>query len=604
MNKKTMQFNLDMNSMKIKEILTNKDFLVLEFWALSDVYPNNNNSHFPLKSMELNIERKSFYNKPVLGKFNNLSNNYEVHNYKTKYDPEYNMEYCDYEDGERPLGLIRESDTVKIVKDEDGLNWVVFTAVIWVKYNYKGVKKLLTSKRSKVSVEVTINKWHEDDNGVEIYTDWTFDGVTILGYQKNSLKEAKEGIPSAHMTILEKMKKNSFSNQIKSLKFAYDELSDTDINESNTHLYIEQETDKEAIQLTYEDKKDLLQQALNKTYESEVIIKDFTEDIVSFVVNDSEKSALFTIDEESSEITLSMEDTVEEMSLEGEAFEDENKTEESSMDEKIEETEKTSEEMSEDTDEKPEEESEDKEEKEKVEESDNSDEVSEEDKKEETEEEKIEESCEDQKCEEQEVFEEDENSEEDSEDKDDDSDEDSNKNDEKKEESSEENKEECGKFVIDNKEYTAEEVVNKYFADMEQANKNYNNLKKDYDTLTNDYNSLKTDFEACNTKLKKFETQELVNEVKVVLTETEFTEEEKASFIERCENKEFNSIQEATKEIAYIAFMNKKNTNQNNEAKFSAKADFSMKNKVQKEVKEVKKVAKSCFDELENYINK
>ena len=44
-----------------------------------------------------------------------MSNNYEVHNYKTKYDPEYGMEYCDYEDGERPLGLIRESDTVKIV---------------------------------------------------------------------------------------------------------------------------------------------------------------------------------------------------------------------------------------------------------------------------------------------------------------------------------------------------------------------------------------------------------------------------------------------------------------------------------------------------------
>ena len=192
--KKTMQFNLDVNSMKIREILTTKDFLVLEFWALSDVYPNNNNSHFPLKSMEMNIERGSFYNKPVLGKFNNLSNNYEVHNYKTKYDPEYDMEYCDYEDGERPLGLIRESDTVKIVKGEDGLNWIVFTAVIWVKYNYKGVKKLLTSRRSKVSVEVTINKWHEDDDGIEIYEDWTFDGVTILGYQKNSLKEAKEGI--------------------------------------------------------------------------------------------------------------------------------------------------------------------------------------------------------------------------------------------------------------------------------------------------------------------------------------------------------------------------------------------------------------------------
>ena len=68
MNKKVMQFNLDVNSMKIREILTTKDFLVLEFWAVSDVYPNNNNSHFPLKSMELNIERGSFYNKFVKDK--------------------------------------------------------------------------------------------------------------------------------------------------------------------------------------------------------------------------------------------------------------------------------------------------------------------------------------------------------------------------------------------------------------------------------------------------------------------------------------------------------------------------------------------------------
>jgi len=597
MNKKTMQFNLDVNSMKIKEILTNKDFLVLEFWALSDVYPNNNNSHFPLDSMKLNIERKSFYNKPVLGKFNNLSNNYEVHNYKTKYDPEYNMEYCDYEDGERPLGLIRESDTVKIVKDKDGLNWVVFTAVIWVKYNYKGVKKLLTSKRSKVSVEVTINEWHEDNNGVEIYTDWTFDGVTILGYQKNSLKEAKEGIPSAHMTILEKMKKTSFSNQIKSLKFAYDELSDTDINENNTHLYIEQETDKEAIQLTYEDKKDLLQQALNKTYESEVTIKDFTEDTVNFVINDSEKSALFTIDEESSEITLSMEEKTDEMSIEGEAFEDEDKiVEESSETENGENAEKDSEEMSEHIDEKVEESDNDVE---KVEESDSSDEVLEDNKKEETEDEQIEESCEDKKCEEQEVFEEDKDSEENPE-NDDANDADENDDEKKEEESSEENKEECGKFVIDNKEYTAEEVVNKYFADMEQAKENYDKLEESYNLLKKDYNTLNENFTACNSKLKKFETQELVNDVKEVLKEADFTQEETTSFIERCENGEFNSIQEATKEIAYIAFMNKKNINQNNKTEFSAKADFSMK---EKSKKTEKKNVNNCFDELQKYVN-
>ena len=419
----------------------------------------------------------------------------------------------------------------------------------------------------------------------------TFDGVTILGYQKNSLKEAREGIPSAHMTILEKMKKNTFSNQIKSLKFAYDELSNIDINENNTHLYIEQEMDKEAIQLTYEDKKDLLQQALNKTYESEVIIKDFTEDTVSFIINDSEKSALFSIDEESSEITLSMEESTEEMALEGEAFED---------NDKVEETEKVSEEMSDNTDEKTVEESDNSEEKEKVEESDNSDDVLEDNKKEETEEEKIEESCEGQKCEEQEVFEEDEKTDENPENKDDDSDEDDTEdNDKTEEEASEENKEECGKFVIDDKEYTAEEVVNKYFADMEQARENYSNLEKSYNSLKEEYGALNESFIACENKLKKFETQELVNAVKEVLNRTDFTEEEQTSFIERCENKEFNSIQEATKEIAYIAFMNKENTNQNNTVEFSAKVDFSSmkKNTVKKE-----NVSKNCFDKLQDYV--
>lgn len=582
--KKTMQFNLDVNSMKIREILTTKDFLVLEFWALSDVYPNNNNSHFPLKSMELNIERGSFYNKPVLGKFNNLSNNYEVHNYKTKYDPEYDMEYCDYEDGERPLGLIRESDTVKIVKGEDGLNWIVFTAVIWVKYNYKGVKKLLTSRRSKVSVEVTINKWHEDADGIEIYEDWTFDGVTILGYQKNSLKEAKEGIPSAHMTILEKMKKNTFSNQIKSLKFAYDELSNIDINENNTHLYIEQEIDKEAIQLTYEDKKDLLQQALSRTFEGEeLVINDISDNTVTFTINDNAKTIEYSIDEEASEVSFTIEEekTIEESSLEGEAFEEEKieeETQEDSEDEcgKFEENIQKEETQEEKTEEESEEDSCKKDC------------------------EKTEEGSEEDNSEKKDDFEEDDDSNDDiSEDKDENPDD---KDDEKQEEeSSEENKEECGKFVIDDKEYTAEEVVNKYFADMEQARENYSNLEKSYNSLKEEYDALNETFIACENKLKKFETQELVNAVKEVLNRTDFTEEEQTSFIERCENKEFNSIQEATKEIAYIAFMNKENTNQNNKAEFSAKADFSMKNKVQKETK---KNVTNCFDELANYVNK
>ena len=67
MDKKVLHFNMDTSYIKIKEIMKNKDFISIEFWAISNEYPNNNNSHFTLESMEKNIERGSFFNKPILG---------------------------------------------------------------------------------------------------------------------------------------------------------------------------------------------------------------------------------------------------------------------------------------------------------------------------------------------------------------------------------------------------------------------------------------------------------------------------------------------------------------------------------------------------------
>ena len=148
---KVLHFDLDTSFVKIKEIMRDKDFLEMEFWAISDAYPNRNKSHFPSGTFMPNIKKGRFYNKPILGKFNNVTDNYETHVYKKKYDPELDMEYYDYEDGgERPLGLIRESDNVRVETDKDGLHWIVFTAVLWVKYNYRGVKRILKSKNGKV----------------------------------------------------------------------------------------------------------------------------------------------------------------------------------------------------------------------------------------------------------------------------------------------------------------------------------------------------------------------------------------------------------------------------------------------------------------------
>ena len=53
---KVLHFDLDTSFVKIKEIMRDKDFLEMEFWAISDAYPNRNKSHFPSGTFMPNIK--------------------------------------------------------------------------------------------------------------------------------------------------------------------------------------------------------------------------------------------------------------------------------------------------------------------------------------------------------------------------------------------------------------------------------------------------------------------------------------------------------------------------------------------------------------------
>ena len=85
MEKKILKFELSQEDVQIKKIL-NKEFLELEIYAISDIYPNRNNCHFTLESMEKS--KKSLYNKPILGFFNTTINDLEEHNGRDAYDQE------------------------------------------------------------------------------------------------------------------------------------------------------------------------------------------------------------------------------------------------------------------------------------------------------------------------------------------------------------------------------------------------------------------------------------------------------------------------------------------------------------------------------------
>lgn len=235
MNKK--QFVLDSKALKIKEVL-NKDFLEIEILAIAEG-ENRNKTSFTLESMKKAIP--TFYNKFILGYFNvqgNVNNEgrFEEHNSDIKYDQELDEMYYSYlaPNAEKALGLIRESDKVEIV-NVDGKNWIKLTAAILTKYNREAVKYLLKRKsKSKVSVEITINKYHTE-NGIDIIEDFTLDGITILGNRKNSNRECEEGIEGASM-ILKFLNSKIYSAQRRALSFAYQELETLGTNEGEEEI--------------------------------------------------------------------------------------------------------------------------------------------------------------------------------------------------------------------------------------------------------------------------------------------------------------------------------------------------------------------------------
>ena len=86
-------------------------------------------------------------------------------------------------------------------------------------------------------------------------------------------------------------------------------------------------------------------------------------------------------------------------------------------------------------------------------------------------------------------------------------------------------------------------------------------------------------------------------------TKGNFSEEEIQKFVDRCLSGEFESLEEATKEIAYYAFMKIDDgvvdTEEKKQTEFSAKADIHFE---QKTIKSNKK--KNPIDELKEYVNK
>lgn len=225
-------FELSSDQIRIRDILTDKNFLEVEIYAISDANPNRNKSHFTFESMQKGLE--SFNDKPILGFFNKQGD-FESHNGRVSYDPEIQADYWDNSDGEQILGFIRQTDRKEIV-ERDGLHWICCTALIWTQYNYKQVKKLLKDRKKKVSVEIAVLD-SEMVNDIEYIKEFDLKGITILG-SRNGI-QVKEGIEGAGMSILEVFDAERFSGQKQTIIQAYSQLEDDEENKEDGNLAIE-----------------------------------------------------------------------------------------------------------------------------------------------------------------------------------------------------------------------------------------------------------------------------------------------------------------------------------------------------------------------------
>lgn len=235
-----MVFSLEADRVKLKKIL-GSNFLQLEMKAVSEG-DNRNKSNFSLESMQDALP--SFRNKPILGYFNTKEQDFESHNGSWKKDPETDTSYWDTNmpNGERILGLIRESDSVSIEPDNKGKNWIVLTCALWVQYALPQIKRLLKDKKKKVSVEIDI-KEYEDRDGIRYIKKFELLGITILG-SKNG-KPVMEGIEGASASVLDIIDNEVFNRQKTALCFAYKELDGDAAEVENSNKEDSEQLDNE-----------------------------------------------------------------------------------------------------------------------------------------------------------------------------------------------------------------------------------------------------------------------------------------------------------------------------------------------------------------------
>lgn len=147
---------------------------------------NKNNSSFD-DEVQMRCAEKSIRGIPLLGHLflNEETGKYELGGHDIDFD------LIDTEDGldveikhlERPFGFIRQDAPVE-QEIIDGRRYVVSYGVIWKDYADQLLNIIDENDGNiDVSMEISVDDFHFDDSGVMVISNFTFNGITLLGVE-------------------------------------------------------------------------------------------------------------------------------------------------------------------------------------------------------------------------------------------------------------------------------------------------------------------------------------------------------------------------------------------------------------------------------------
>ena len=151
----------------------------VELWCLNELTNRNNWQYQNIKG-----HLSEFLDIPILIAYEMGGRKIGAgHNFSMKRDPRTGKEYATFTeaDAERIVGWIDKSASVRIQKDENGIDWVVARGNLWKFYCAELVQHLQEQGLEGMSISIETLVFSEDIvDGVAYEKDYTVLGVTIL----------------------------------------------------------------------------------------------------------------------------------------------------------------------------------------------------------------------------------------------------------------------------------------------------------------------------------------------------------------------------------------------------------------------------------------